>query len=84
MEEGELFKYLVEFHKGIGIELRTGLDSSSWKKVSMVTFKGSKLNSLKYGSQTVVLNFFFGSQLRMKKKMKGEKQFQVSQDESVP
>jgi hypothetical protein len=39
MEEGELFKYLVEFHKGIGIELRTGLDWSSWKKVSMVTSK---------------------------------------------
>jgi hypothetical protein len=39
MEEGELFKYLVEFHEGIGIELRTGLDSSSWIKVSIVTLK---------------------------------------------
>jgi hypothetical protein len=49
-------------------------------------FKGSKLNSLKSGSQTVLLFFFFGSQLRMKKKKKkkGEKQFQVSQDETVP
>jgi len=31
MEEGELFKYLVEFHNGIGIELQTALDFRSVK-----------------------------------------------------
>ncbi len=62
----------MEFHKGIGIELQTGLQCLESQHGD---FRSSKLNSLKSGSHTLK-SIFFGSQLSLK----GKKQFEVSQD----